>query len=80
MQAHLEAQPVAAGDGDKFVIEFKARFVRKTIDAGSIREEIEIELTVLATSLGKGAQRFPGNNNGSFAAVLKDFRHSLGIP
>jgi len=52
----------------------------ETVDAGSIREEIEIKLTVLATSFGKGAQRFPGNNNGSFAAVLKDFRHSSGIP
>jgi len=80
MQAHLEAQAVAASDGNQLVVQFISRLMWETVDAGSIREEIEIKLTVLATSFGKGAQRFPGNNNGSFAAVLKDFRHSSGIP
>ena len=80
VKADLEAQAVAAGDGNQFVVQFETRFMGETIHAGGIGEEVEIEFAVLATSLRKRAKRFVGNNNGGFSAVLKDFSHRVGIP
>lgn len=79
-KADFQPQAVAAGDGNKLVVQFEARFMGKAVHARSIREQIEIEFAVLATAFRKGTKGFARNHNGGFAAVLKDLSHRVGIP
>ena len=80
VKADFQPQAVAAGDGNQFVVQFEARLMGKAVHAGGIRQEVEVEFAVLATSFRKRTKRFAGNDNGRFSAVLEDFSHRFGIP
>ncbi len=76
------AQRDASGarDGNQLIVQFKARFEGKAIEAGDITQKVEIEGRIVSTLQGDGPQQVVWNDEGGLAVILDDLRDRLRVP
>jgi len=78
--AGAQADAGLARDGQQLVVQFKARFVGVTVNAGGIAKLIEIELGIFLALFGDGPQKLMRHDESGFAAMFDDLGDSFGVP
>jgi len=79
-QSHLQAHPVASGDGHQVVVQLESRLNRVTVQAGSVAQQVELQLGIGVAALRHGPKQILRHYNRGFAPEFNDFRNGLWAP
>jgi len=79
-QANFQANFVAPGNRNEVVIQFEPRFVRESVDASGICQQVKLQIRVVTTALGHGSQDFARENEGGLAPKFNHLFDCVGIP
>src|ERR1700729_1920773 len=77
---HANGQLLFKRDGNQLVVQFKTRFERIAVEAGSVGEEVELQLFNVATLLGNAPQHLAGHDDRRIAPVFNHFLDRVCAP
>ena len=80
IQPHFQTNLVFSWNGNQVVVQFESRFVRVTVHAGGIREQVKLKRGIFTTSLRHTPQNLSRQNNRRLPAKLNHFLDRVGIP
>src|SRR5439155_3250821 len=82
VSAKPHAQPhfFTPRNGNQVILQFESRFRGEAVHAGSVSQEVVLQLGVLAATFRSSSQEFARHDDRGLSSVFTDFRDRFRVP